>query len=116
MSIRVRLEMGQLQHLQASAQPNADRIVETSARAIEGQAKINASGRPGPNVDTGNFRNSYTVQKLGQAKRRIGASADYGPFLEMGTSHAPAYPSLKPAFDQEAPKLKAALKGVVKWP
>ena len=108
MAARVRLEMGRLKHIQQAAPANADRIVEESARAIEGGAKINAP------VDTGNLRNSISVQKAGEAKRRIGASAEYAIFQEMGTRHHAAHPFLKPAFDDEVPHLKQRLKGIVK--
>lgn len=55
------------------------------------QAKINASGRPGPNVDTGRFRAS--INDGGGAKWNgsdiviiIGSNVDYAPVLENGFS------------------------------
>lgn len=57
------------------------------------QAKINASGRPGPNVDTGRFRAS--INDGGGAKWNgsdiiiaIGSNVDYAQVLEQGFSGA----------------------------
>lgn len=77
---------------------------ELAVRAIrvETQAKRNASGRPGPNVITGRLRGSITwglgVDHLGLFAA-IGTNVEYAPFVELGTSRAPAYPFLVPALD-----------------
>lgn len=72
------------------------------AIAVESVAKRNASGRPGPNVITGRLRGSITW-RLGRDNigiyADIGSSVVYAPFVELGTSRAPAYPFLRPALE-----------------
>jgi hypothetical protein len=67
---------------------------------VESQAKINASGRPGPNVRTGRLRSSIT-HRLGVDARGvyvdIGTNVYYGYWVEMGSTRAPPYPYLRPA-------------------
>lgn len=74
------------------------------ARAIqvEAAAKRNASGRPGPNVITGRLRGSITWRP-GEDEISpyvdVGTNVFYAPFVELGTSRAPAYPFLRPALE-----------------
>jgi hypothetical protein len=82
--------------------PDGDVARDLSRRAIrvESQAKLNASGRPGPNVRTGRLRSSITWQ-LGRDTESIyadiGSAVEYAIYVERGTDRAPAYPFLKPA-------------------
>ena len=71
------------------------------AVAVESQAKINASGRPGPNVDTGRLRSSISW-RLGEDAQGlyadIGTGVPYGRYLELGlTRNGARYPFLEPA-------------------
>lgn len=67
---------------------------------VTNAAKRNATDRPGPRVRTGLLRGSITW-RLGQDARGmyadIGTAVFYGPFVELGTSRASAYPFLRPA-------------------
>jgi phage gpG-like protein len=69
---------------------------------VEAAAKRNASGRPGPNVITGRLRGSITW-KPGEDEISpyvdVGTNVFYAPFVELGTSRAPAYPFLRPALE-----------------
>jgi phage gpG-like protein len=69
---------------------------------VEAAAKRNASGRPGPNVITGRLRGSITwrpgMDELSPYVD-IGTNVFYAPFVELGTSRAPAYPFLRPALE-----------------
>ena len=63
---------------------------------VESAAKINASGRPGPNVITGRLRASISwtagEDALGQY-RDCGTDVYYGPYVELGhTNTAHFYP------------------------
>ena len=67
---------------------------------VESQAKLNASGRPGPNVITGRLRSSITWQLIETPDglvARIGTNVEYAAFVEKGTDRSAAYPYLKPA-------------------
>lgn len=67
---------------------------------VESRAKQNASGRPGPNVDTGRLRSSITYE-IGEDEKglfaRIGTNVEYGIYLELGTRYMQPYPFLRPA-------------------
>lgn len=86
------------------ASPNGPtaKMLKRKGIAVQRAAKKNASGRPGPNVQTGRLRSSIT-EELGQdgdeLVERIGTDVSYAIFVEVGTSHAPAYPFLRPALD-----------------
>lgn len=69
---------------------------------VQRAAKKFASGRPGPNVQTGRLRSSITEElttDAGELVERIGTDVEYAPYVELGTSHAPAYPFLRPALN-----------------
>lgn len=60
-------------------------------------------------VDTGNLKSSITYEtsqtKTG-ASGLVGPTADYGMFVEAGTSRMPPQPYMRPAFDRRAPQLE----------
>lgn len=72
-------------------------------------------------VDTGRLRSSIDAivdQSGGDQRRRLTlfAAAPYARYVEEGTARSPAQPFLRPAIDQEAPRLtqriRAALGGL----
>ncbi|MCK9583187.1 MAG: HK97 gp10 family phage protein [Endomicrobiales bacterium] len=71
----------------------------------EKEAKKNASGRPGPNVQTGRLRASITHLVAEPNENNIigvigaGGGLEYAEYVEFGTSRAAAYPFLRPAVD-----------------
>lgn len=71
------------------------------ALRVESQAKINASGRPGPRVQTGRLRSSIThrlvIDSEGLAAE-VGTNVFYGEILEKGLlPNGAKYPFLVPA-------------------
>jgi Bacteriophage HK97-gp10, putative tail-component len=78
---------------------------DLSVRAIKvtSQAKINASGRPGPRVDTGRLRSSisWRINEDSQGLYAdIGTGVPYGRILELGlTRNGMRYPFLVPALE-----------------
>lgn len=85
------------------AGPSGDVARDLSRRAIrvESAAKANASGRPGPNVDTGRLRSSISW-RLGSDSQGvyadIGTGVPYGRILELGlTRNGRRFPFLEPA-------------------
>lgn len=84
-----------------------------TAYDIEADAKILAP------VDTGNLMNSISTSitgsgSFGSMTAEIGPTAEYGGFVENGTSvHAPQ-PYMGPAFDRRSPGLVAAFEQIAK--
>lgn len=100
MATRVVLNPGQIKVLLTSPSgPVAKDLLRRAVR-VQNQAKINASGRPGPRVRTGRLRASITHQLLSSERglvARIGSNVEYAGYVEYGTDRAPAYPYLRPA-------------------
>lgn len=74
--------------------------MKRATQLVVAQAKRNASGRPGPRVQTGRLRSSIAgeVHEGGSAvKGMVGTNVKYAPYLELGTRKMPAYPYLQPA-------------------
>lgn len=86
----------------------AQLVVRKTAKDIERDAKLKAPYR------TGNLKNSIstsdlrTVGQSGNMEAVVGPTANYGLFLEMGTSRMAAQPFMGPAADRnEGPFAKA---------
>jgi len=90
----------ELQALLKSTSGPVGRDLAQRAIRVESAAKRNASGRPGPNIQTGRLRSSITWAlgtDLDGLFADIGSNVEYAGYVEEGTSHAPPYPYLKPA-------------------
>lgn len=95
--------------LEAAAKAHAITVRYTAA--LQRQVQLNASGRPGPNAPTGNYRRSInrrTVKLLRSSYGEVGTNAPQARRLENGFSgqdslgrnyDQPAYPHFGPAFD-----------------
>lgn len=81
--------------------PTAPIVRDLARRAtnVQNRAKLNASGRPGPRVDTGRLRSSitYVIEEDRGPVARIGTNVDYGRYLETGLRNGVRYPFLEPA-------------------
>lgn len=78
------------------------KLLKSAGIKVQRAAKRNASGRPGPKVQTGRLRASITEELTrdgDELVERIGTDVEYAPYVEFGTSRAPAYPFLRPALD-----------------
>ena len=81
--------------------PVMKNVVRRAIR-VESSAKQHASGRPGPNVRTGRLRGSITWRAGADGRSPyvdVGTNVHYAPYVELGTSRAPAYPFLRPALE-----------------
>lgn len=83
--------------------------IRRSAFAVERDAKAFAP------VDTGNLRNSISTDitgdgRFGEMSAEIGPTADYGHYVEHGTSTQAPQAYLGPAFDRQAPGFVEALE------
>jgi phage gpG-like protein len=111
LSAEVRAEIQGLKELQQKLNKEAlagdplHKMFGKIGLAVERQAKINASGRPGPNVQTGRIRTSITPQVDPASFPEwveIGTNVVYAPPLEYGSSRwksGVSYPFLTPAAD-----------------
>ncbi len=86
----------------------ASAILRKTAMDIEGDAKAAAP------VDTGNLRNSISTSvegdgRSGAMSAEIGPTAEYGVYVEYGTSRMGAQPYLGPAFDRRVAGYTGAL-------
>lgn len=91
-----------LDKLFATSDGPTGKMLKRAGIKVQNAAKRNASGRPGPNVQTGRLRSSITEELTrdgDELVERIGTDVDYALHVEMGTSRAPAYPYLRPALE-----------------
>lgn len=91
----------ELQRLLRGRQGGVARDLSRRAIAVQSQAKVNATGRPGPRVDTGRLRSSISW-RLGEDSKGlyadIGTGVPYGRILELGlTRNGRRFPFLVPA-------------------
>lgn len=101
------------------------RVVRKWTQLLETKIKANASGRPGPNAPTGDYRRSWghvfydgPMGPVGQ----VGTNAPQGRRLEFGfvgtdslgrTYNQPPYEHVGPAVDETEPKFVAEYERVV---
>lgn len=75
-------------------------------------ADITADAKRLAPVDTGNLKSSITYETTGNAyysEAEIGPTAEYGVFVELGTSRARAQPFMGPAADRYGPLFEEAM-------
>jgi HK97 gp10 family phage protein len=87
----------------------AQRAVQRTAEAVHRDAKLTVP------VDTGNLRSSITrdVERTPTgAAAEVGPTAEYGGFVEYGTSRMGPQPYMGPAFTAHAHELAEALEHV----
>lgn len=91
------------------------KAVATTAIKVQKAAKLNASSRPGPEVDTGRLRSSIRIRFYeGGLAADVFTDVFYASYLEFGwedkygNKHGP-YPFLFPAWEAEKGALQVAL-------
>lgn len=110
-----------IKNLSATAAANAHKITVKWTAALQRQVQLNASGRPGPNAPTGNYRRSIhrrTVKLTRSSYGEVGTNMPQGRRLEHGFTgqdslgrsfDQPAYPHFGPALDFVADGFEHAL-------
>lgn len=85
---RVVFNEQELARLLTGPQGPVARDLARRAVNVQSQAKINATGRPGPNVQSGRLRGSITHELATDEKglvARIGTNVEYAAYVELGT-------------------------------
>ncbi len=112
-----------LQNIEAGLRDPSGLLLD-AGYIVEAQAKINASGRPGPNVITGNLRGSIVTSLASPISALVGVGALYAPYVELGHAQqvgryvpqigkrlvnprAPAYPFFFQSIEQTRDKIQA---------
>ncbi|GAA2136716.1 hypothetical protein GCM10009760_16400 [Kitasatospora kazusensis] len=114
----------QLEARAAALLPAAVAAVRHHAMLLETAVKANASGRPGPNAPTGDYRRSWTHEvQVGAdgVEAVVGTNKPQSRRLEFGfvgpdilgrIFHQPPYPHVGPAVERITPLFVAALGAV----
>ena len=89
-----------------AAESLARAVVEKSAYDLQTEAQYGAP------VDTGYLRSSISTAVNG-LEAEVGPTANYGYYVEHGTSRMPGQPYLVPARDRIAPTFEAAMAQVI---
>ena len=93
-----------------NVQPVASAAVRKTAADIIRDAQIAAP------VRTGNLRNSITADienRPSVVSAEVGPTAEYGAYVEFGTSRQAPQPYLGPAADRHVPLLETALSSLI---
>lgn len=120
------MDLGDLaDHLDAAADrvgPEVRRTVRSQADRLRDAIRQNASGRPGPNVITGAYRASWTVEDFAVPNgggADIGTRQPQGRRLEFGfvgpdslgrVYNQPPFAHVEPAVNQLSPRIQAAFR------
>ena len=88
--MEVTLEVQGLKKIQRAAEKVVNEIAKSGklvARAVmvlEHQIKMNATGRPGPRIQTGRLRASIVPEVISPILARVGTNVYYSSFVEFG--------------------------------
>lgn len=105
---RVVIRANRLGEIRRRIAAGAPPVVAKAALDIEGRAKMYAP------YDTGALRNSIRAEQLNEALWRVVVGVEYGIYQEYGTRYMAAHPYMRPAFEQVAPSLLAALRSLLR--
>lgn len=78
----------------ATVRAKAETVVAVGGHRVLARMQVNTP------VDTGNLKSTETVDVDG-LRFEVGPTADYGVYVELGTSRMAAEPYAGPSFDQE---------------
>lgn len=105
-------ELRSLGHdLTGASQRAASKAVQAIKKTA---ADITSDAKSAAPVDTGNLKNSigYSLSSsAGEVRAEIGPTAEYGHYVEFGTSNPnyPPQPYLTPAFERRLPGFEKAM-------
>lgn len=81
--------------------------IRSHAVTVKTTADVEAGAKARAVVDTGHMKSSIDGQVSG-TQGRVSVNADYGIFVELGTSRTAAQPFLGPAAEEQRPAFLAA--------
>lgn len=94
---------GDLGNARAHVTVAVTHALDKAAASVQRTAQMRAP------VDTGNLRNSIGVARTGATSREIGPTANYGVFVEFGTSRMGPQPFMGPALESVRPSFEQAM-------
>lgn len=113
------VDVSDLRRLQIAFDEIPPRVGAKLSQAIRKTARdIEASAKRRAPVDTGNLRNSIssTIQGTGNSKvmsAEIGPTAEYGIYVELGTSRMGPQPYMQPALEENIPAFESVVSSVL---
>ena len=126
MSISVEIDVsqfaamrGRVANAAATIDAEVGQAVDWTLGFLRANVQVAASGRPGPEVDTNEFRSSWTTAKDGRHAGWVGSNTAYAWRLERGWYGADSlgrvintrpFPSLEPSVRLVAPDFQRRLK------
>lgn len=111
-SVTTSLDTKGLDRITAGIPKRVRDVLRLTAFKIEGRAKE----KERPFIDTGNLVGSIRpdFKELRQFKARVGASAEYAPFIEFGTRHFQGRFFLTKSLEEESGDFVAAISQVLR--
>lgn len=106
-------------------QPKINGVTRMYGQILTTRIQAKASGRPGPNAPTGDYRRSWTAQfrvESGALVADVGTNKPQGRRLEFGFHGAdslgrvydqPAFPHVMPATNEVFPQYERAVEAVL---
>lgn len=96
-----------LNRYERGTENDISRELTRSAYNIQSSAKRKAP------VDTGFLRSNIVVNIARKLTKTVRSMAEYSSYLEFGTSKMAARPYMRPAWEEERPKLLSRLKKIL---
>jgi hypothetical protein len=132
--MKITLDDKRLLAMPLALQREADELCGTTAKQIEGRAKVkimdgpktgkvyqigkvtHQASAPGeaPATDTGNLVNSINTERVKPMLHRVNVHAEYAASLEYGTSRMSPRPFLQPSFEDERSSFKTGVDKLIK--
>lgn len=116
MADNINIDVSQVSALAASISASGGRVGAQVAQVVRASgARVERASKQIAPVDTGNLRNSISTTQTGDGRSTsisvaIGPTANYGIFVEEGTSRMRPQPFMGPAFEQVVPQFVSAIE------